>query len=255
MPTFRSRVALLVAVSLSLFGGWSAPVVARQATPVSVDAELTVLGPDEDYDGLSRGEWDARQWQWFISMPPDVNPSFDPTGERCGFGQHGPVFFVPSGSPTQIKTCVVPEGIALHVFVGGAECSSVESPPFFGRDEEELRDCAVAATDVITEVASTIDGEEVADLASYRTTSPLFTMNFPEDNIFGAPPGPALSVSDSYSYIIAPPPPGEYEITLSTTGEDGGFLEATVRIIVEAPMIIEPEVSPEDGTPEGTPGS
>ena len=37
--------------------------------------------------------------------------------------------------------------IALEGFVPllGSECSTVEPPPFFGRDESELRRCATAA--------------------------------------------------------------------------------------------------------------
>ena len=36
-----------------------------------------------------------------------------------------------------------------------------------------------------TTSALNIDGQEVADLESYRTGSPLFTITFPEDNIVG----------------------------------------------------------------------
>jgi hypothetical protein len=66
--------------------------------------------------------------------------------------------------------------------------------------------------------------------------------------------GVALSVSDGYNFIIAPPPPGEYEIVVSTTFEDGTEpFTGTVRVIVEAPQVIEPEATPEGGTPVATP--
>ncbi|MDQ3513920.1 MAG: hypothetical protein M3462_09695 [Chloroflexota bacterium] len=258
MPTCRSRLVLLVIVSLSVFGSLSTSAVARQATPVS--GEVTILGPDEDYAGLSRGEWDARQWQWAVSMPPEINPVFEPTGAACGYGQSGPVFFIPgSFSPeptTETRTCVVPEGMALFFGLGGAECSSVEPPPFFGRNEEELRACAVAATDEISEIGGTINGQEIPDPESYRTTSPLFTLNLPEGNFFGVPAGVALSVSDGYNVIIAPPPPGEYEFSAFTVfANDGARFEGTVRIIVEPAQIIEPEASPEPASPVASPGA
>ena len=74
---------------------------------------------------------------------------------------------------------------------------------------------AHAEIDPYTDVHASINGQEVADFGSYRLSSPLFTLTFPENNVFEAEPGVAQSVSDSYSFIIAPPPPGEYEIVTS----------------------------------------
>ncbi len=70
--------------------------------------------------------------------------------------------------------------------------------------------------DRATDFQARINGQDVADLDAYRTESPLFTLTFAEDNIFGVQPGVAQSVSAAYSLIIAPPPPGEYEIAVST---------------------------------------
>jgi hypothetical protein len=256
MHRFRSWVVLLVVTSASLFA--VAPAIAQQATPgVAVDG-VTVLEPDEAYAGVSRGEWDARSWQSAVSFPEAINPAFDSTGERCGYGQSGPVFIVPGAyTPEPIdRTCVVAEGTALFIVLGGSECSTVEPPPFFGRNEAELRACAAAFTDTLTDVQVSINGEEVPNIEAYRTSSPLFTMTFPEDNFFGVPPGVALSVSDSYSILIAPPPPGEYEITASAAFEEEGELiefGGTIRIIVQAPQVIEPEATPAGGTPVATP--
>lgn len=255
MHRFRSRIVLLAVVSLFLVSGFATPAIAQDATPAGAE-EITILAPDESYAGATLGEWEARQWQWAVSMPPDVNPNTDPTGERCGYGQSGPVFFLPvnfTPEPANI-TCVVPEGRAIFVGVGGAECSSVEPPPFFGRDEEELRACAAAATDAITDMQASVNGDDVPDLETYRSSSPLFTLNFPAENVFGVPEGVALSVSDGYNFIIAPPPPGEYEIVVSTTfEEDTEPFTGTYRVIVEAPQVIEPEATPEGGTPVATP--
>ncbi len=256
MHRFRSWVVLLAIMAVSLFA--VAPAIAQEATPgVEVDG-VTVLGPDETYAGVSRGEWDARGWQWVVTMPPEVNPSFDPTGARCGYGQHGPVFFLLPVvfTPEPIdRTCVVAEGTALFIVLGGSECSTVEPPPFFGRDEAELRACAAAFTDTITVEEVSINGEAVSNIEAYRTSSPLFTMTFPEDNFFGVPAGVALSVADSYNIIIAPPPPGEYEIIVSGAfvGEGVSRYRDTYRVIVEAPQVIEPEATPAAGTPVATP--
>jgi hypothetical protein len=202
---------------------------------------VEILAPDDTWGGATRAEWDARWWQWAVSMPEDINPNYDTTGERCGYGQSGPVFFMPAsfGEPFE-RTCVVAEGTAIYVVVAGTECSTVEPPPFFGRTEEELRTCAGAALDEATDYQASVNGEDVADLDAYRTASPLFTMTFPADNIFGVEPGVAQSVSETYSLLIAPPPPGEYEIVVSTMYiDDPQVYTGTVNLIVESPQVIE----------------
>jgi hypothetical protein len=214
------------------------------ATTVATAQEMAVVGgveilpPDEGWAGLTRGEWAARRWQWGATMPEDVHPAYDVTGdERCGYGQSGPVFFMPGGPGVGVPLrCVVAEGIAILIDVASAECSTVEPPPFFGRTEDELRACASASLDQVTQYHARINGQEVADLDAYRVGTPLFTITLPEGNIYGLEPGVAQAVEEGYSFIIAPPPPGEYRVTISV----GGSFTFTRTFIVEAPQVIEP---------------
>ena len=253
MFTLPARVVFLVVLFTSVL---VMPAIAQEATPEGVQVDgVTVLEPEETYAGLTRGQLDAWSWQLAVSVPEEINPAFDPTeGERCGYGQFGPVFIVPGAyTPEPIsRTCIVAEGTAIFLVFGGSECSTVEPPPFFGRNEAELRACAEAFTDTLMTPQVTINGEAVPNIEAYRTQSPLFTMTFPEDNFFGVPPGVALSVSDSYNIIIAPPPPSEYEITASAAFEEEGELVefgGTIRIVVQEPQVIEPEATPA-ATPE-----
>jgi hypothetical protein len=113
------------------------PDTAAETPARPESAEVEILPPDEPWGGLTRGEWDARSWQWVLSLPEDINPWGDTTGERCGYGQSGPVFLL---TPVEDEiTCVVAEGTAIWVNVANTECATVEPPPFFGRTEEELR--------------------------------------------------------------------------------------------------------------------
>ena len=255
MPRLCPRSFLIALLSLVLLAGAGAPAIAQDATPAA--GEVTILGPDESYAGVTRGEWTARWAQWALSFPAEINPNFDPTGAQCGYGQSGPVFFLPgdaTGEPVTTPTiCVVPEGMAIFVFVGGNSCTTVEPPPFFGRNEEELRACAAAATDGVTDLQASINGEEVPDLETYRTTSPLFSLVFPADNLYGVPEGVTLAVADDYGFIIAPPSPGEYEITTSALFEGEFTLGRTFRVIVEAPQVIEPEATPVASPEAATP--
>ena len=238
----------------------SATSDAVAATSVASSTEIAavdILPPDQPWDGLTRGEWDARWFQWTVSLPVDVNPALDTTGERCGYGQSGSVFFLPGNAdpsaaeggdifaqepPQPVeRTCVVAEGIAIYANPVSFDCSTAEPPPFFGRTEDELRACAHAWLDKATDYQASINGHDVGDLEAYRSSSPLFTLTFPENNLFGAEPVVAQAVSAAYSFIIAPPPPGEYKIALTTRylGHTATILN-TVNLIVEAPEVSEP---------------
>jgi hypothetical protein len=249
MPGFHVRSLLVAFLSLTLLIGAGAATIAQDATPTA--DELTILGPEESYGGVSRPEWDARWWQWAVSLPPESNPNVNFEGTDCGYGQSGAVFFVPGNFSPEAVTinCVVPAGTAIYVGAGGVECSSVEPPPFFGRNEEELRSCAIGMNDTVTAVEVSINGQDFPDILDYRATSPLFTMNFPEENIFGVPGGLALSVSDGFSFIIAPPPVGKYQLVISTTFEETDTFTGTINLTVEEPQVIEPQATPE-GSPE-----
>jgi len=254
MLRLHSRTGFLAVIALLLLAGPMTPTSAQEAT--STAGGLTILGSDESFAGVTRGEWSARWAQWAFSLPPEANPNFDPTGEQCGYGQSGPVFFLPAAFVPEPydRTCVVPAGTALYIAVGGASCTTVEPPPYFGRNEEELRACAAAQAYTVPHQI-TIDGQDVPNLEAYRTNSPLFTMTFEEDNFLGVPPGVALSVAEGASLLIAPPPPGEYEITVTADFTDvgGEVLPGTTRVIVEVPQVSEPAASPEAATPVASP--
>ena len=262
MSLRRSRILLAAVTSGSLLAGLAVAESSGATTPDTV-AETTVattpdtaaetsattpdvaaveiLPPDESWGGISRGELVAEWWQRVLAMPEEISPYFDPTGERCGYQQSGPVFLLPGNfaGGTVERTCVVAEGTAIFVYVAGVTCGTAEPPPYFGRTEDELRTCATTLFDEgVTDFQARVDGQDVADLDSYRTTTPMFTMIYPENNIFDIEPGVGQEVAESISFIIAPPPPGEYEVIVSQ-GDFGG----SITVIVEAPQVIEPPIT------------
>ncbi len=140
MPV-RSLAAILSLALMAVARG--ATRATGQASPAAGPSPLAapvVLTPDAPAYGATYGEWSARQWQWLRSFPEELSPYTDETGEHCGFGQSGSVFFPTGtahgrGSPGD---CTLPAGVALFVPLLDSECSSVEAPPAFGRDEAEL---------------------------------------------------------------------------------------------------------------------
>jgi hypothetical protein len=91
----------------------------------------------------------------------------------------------------------------------------------------------------------------VPELERYRATTPLFSLTFAEANIFGVPPGIAQSVADGYQLIIESLPAGEHEIQVFAEVAGGEVhTDLTFRMIVEAPIVIEPAATPGAATPE-----
>lgn len=162
---------------------------------------------------LTYGDWTAKWWQWLVSIPQDRNPAVDETGENCGEGQSGPVWFL-SGTfgGLAARNCDIPAGKSILFSALNAECSYAEYPDL--RTESELRSCAVSSNDGVTELMVTIDGQtiEYSQLISYRVQSPLFNLTLPENNIFGLPASTTQAVSDGFWVFLPPLGPGQHEI-------------------------------------------
>jgi hypothetical protein len=246
----RSLVMLALVLVLSIRGATSA--VAQEATPTTgVNLAELVLPLDAPAYGLSYEAWTTRFSQWLHSLPMAINPVMDPTGERCGYGQGGPVFFLASASEgTAERTCTVPAGTALLLPLLDASCSTVEPPPFFGRDEAELRACTEALFAPRAELTAVVDGVEIPDLEQYRVQSERFTVALPADNWLAVEPAVLEGVVDGYWLLLAPLPVGEHELRFGGALPDiGVFHEVTYHLIVAEPVVVEPT----DGTPDATP--
>jgi len=251
----RLITVFMLSCTLSLIG--PAVSVAQDATPT---AGPTVLPLDEPAYGATYAEWSARYFEWFLSFPLAVNPATDATGERCGYGQSGPVFFLaggmptpfavggtpPAGAPIPMRSCTIPADTPLLLHLFGANCSTVEPPPFFGRDEAELRACAKALMDLPAVLTATVDGQVVPDLTRYRVQSPLFRVTLPADNWLGVPPATTEAVADGYWLLLAPLPPGEHDIRFGGYLPDVGIgAESAYQLTVAEPTVMPPA----SGTP------
>lgn len=252
----RSRFVIAATMSLPVVVGLGVAGSSEATTPVTTDpaaepgatspaepSGIEILRPHESWGGLTRSELEAQYWQWIVSFPDASIPWFDTTGERCGYGQSGPVFMLaPTGREV---TCVVAEGTAIWVAVANTECSTLEPEPLFGRTEDELRACGSEEIDEVTDHQARVDGVEVADLDAYRTASPMFTLTLPANNVWELQPGVGHAVAEGYSFLITPPPPGEYEIawTARYPADTQVRPMSTVNLVVAAPQVIQPPES------------
>jgi hypothetical protein len=243
---------LLTLLAFAVAFGLGGPIgsEAQDATPVAPSGDAPVVLPlDEEAYGATYPEWVARSAQWYLSFSEEASPFLDPTGERCTYGQHGPVFFLEAGEPGTVRSCTVPAGKALLVPVVGSSCSTVEPPPFFGRDEPTLQACAQALFDTPTSVSLSVNGAAVPNVEQYRVQSTPFTVALPEGNLLGLSPVVATTVLEGYFVLLAPLPPGEHEVRFGfSMPEVGAEGDVTYRLTVAEPVVVEP-------TPEATPAT
>ncbi len=178
-------------------------------------AGVEILPPDASWGGLTLGEWEARSLQWVLSLPEEVSPWFEATKLRLWTVRAGLL----RRRGLAHRRVWWPRALRSTCGYRASVCSTVEPPPWFGRDEAELAACADDGLDGgPSELHASVNGQDVADLDAYRTTSPLFTVTFPEDNVIDVEPGVAHAISATYSFIIAPPPPGEIRDRLDSEG-------------------------------------
>lgn len=166
-----------------------------------------VLPPHSHAFGKTFGEWSAEWWRFVLSIPASENPLLDETGDKCGIGQSGRVWFlVGTWVGPIIRTCTIPSSKAIFLPIINVECSTVEGGDFYCSDEEECKDCAKEFADGIgiDTLDVTIDGENVQNLEDFRVQSSLFDFTMPEeDNILDLPGVTSgSSVSDGYWLML-----------------------------------------------------
>jgi hypothetical protein len=191
-----------------------------------------VLPPNSRVQGMTYGEWSVEWWQYVFSLPMDQNPLVGATGTECAFELNGnvAVVVVDPLSPEPIE-CEVPAGTTLFLDILSAECSTLEAPPFYGGNEEELRACAQAF--ILHDLEATIDGVAIQNIEAYIHTSPLFEFTLPADNILEVEAGlTAQSVSYGAHLMLAPLTPGEHTIQFHASHPDDFTVDTSYHITV-----------------------
>lgn len=163
--------------------------------------------------GLNYPEWSVKWWQWLVQIPSKNNPINDATGANCAEGQSGPVWFTAGGNTGPVvRDCTIPAGKAIAFFPLTFECSYAEDSTL--KNEAQLRSCAANSLQGGVPQVS-IDGVNFKSLDLYRMQSPIFKFTFPQDNIFGARPGPTQAVSDGWFIMLQPLTPGKHTLHAS----------------------------------------
>lgn len=233
LPIAVITISLLLVQPGALQPVWSQPSNATITTDATSDINPSVYPPDSAPYNLTYGEWGAKWWQWILSLPQDINPLIDQTGEHCAQGQSGPVWFLAGtgGGPIE-RTCTIPEGNAVLFPV--LNSVNVKTDP--SETEGDLRVTTKAAMDNPAVLEASVDGVPLQDLPNYRAESPLFNVTLPPGNIFGVPELSSQAVSDGYWVMLQPLAVGDH--SLNFRGADmasaaGGLVtQATYQLTV-----------------------
>jgi hypothetical protein len=187
-------------------GAW----LGERAGPVALQAGKKVAAPHSKPHGLTYGQWHARWWQWAYSLPVDNHPLFE-TGDASA-GQKGHVWFLGGSfvSGTANRVISIPSGTALFFPILNFEADNFWPPIDPPLDEAGLRALAASIIDGATGLEAELDGVSIPILTSYRTTSPVFSVTLPDNNIpqsfgFDAPPGSYSPLVDDGYYLFINP--------------------------------------------------
>ena len=231
--------------------GVSAAIAALVAA-VPADAGTNATSPSAT---PTVGELSAAWWQWALSIPAGANPLGDGTGELCGVGQHGDVWFLAGtldGSPAN-RSCRVPAGTKILFPAINAECSVVEDASLQSR--AALRSCAKGFMDLVTEATASVDERTVKVV---RTRSPLFSITLPPGNVLGIEnptPNPSRAFADGFWVLLEPLRQGEHSIAARglLVFPDGSTFEQELNYAIEivAPSFDNPAAVPEALVPSG----
>lgn len=192
-------------------------VLGYSLTSVKASTSIDIFPPPPDSKpyGLTYEQHVENFYDWLVSVPSDENPSNDPTGQNCAKGQedtNSSVFYLVGGGGGKFdKICKVPAGKAIFIPVMSVEVSDKEVP---NASVDDLHKTAKKDQDSVTSLSLTIGNKTYSfdELKKYRVHTGVFDLNFPENAIFGATPGPSKAVADGYHVITETLPRGTYTL-------------------------------------------
>ena len=231
-PATRVAFVTLIAAAL-LIGGTANAFGNKSGEPIPPGSFRAAL--NGGYPELT-----ARWWTWATGIFPDT-PILDETGELCGQGQKGRIWFLAgSFGNTVVRDCTIRGRKTLFFPV----FNTLWWTPEDGPTAEAVRVLANQSVDVeglTMEVL--VDGEPVEDIFGYRAQSPpggspYTVLEGSAGNVlFGIEPGVRdPSVADGYWVMLRPLSRGEHTVVIRAFFETPDFtfdLDVTYNITVE----------------------
>ena len=163
--------------------------------------------------GQSYVKWTEKWWQWAFSLPKNESPINDSTGENCGSGQDGPVWYL-AGTFGENKiphrVCQIPYGVAILFPIINYEMNPLEKPELIKQDD--LITHVIQDIDDIIIRYAIVDGFRLP-VCRVRSDPLIFslTINKESDNrtFFRET---TYAVADGYWVFLKPLPKGDHHI-------------------------------------------
>lgn len=178
-------------------------VAAAFCTPAFADAPPDLL--------RLQHEW----WQWVMAIPSSDSPVYDKTGNRCGVGQRGDVWFLAGSTGGKVtRKCTAPAGVNLLVPVVNNFCF----PDAAYSDD-------ACTSDTVTFIDSFADGTILLEVdgnvvtPTRVTDTDDFTFTVGNNGYGGVKPGVyRATVADGQWALLGPLDPGRHAVHIVAQG-------------------------------------
>eukprot|EP00245_Coleochaete_scutata_P018502 TRINITY_DN9672_c0_g1_i1.p1 TRINITY_DN9672_c0_g1~~TRINITY_DN9672_c0_g1_i1.p1 ORF type:complete len:225 (-),score=44.75 TRINITY_DN9672_c0_g1_i1:528-1202(-) len=197
---------------------------------------VSVVAPSGAYHGFSYPQLQAKWWNFILGQPDGFDPRGDLTGELCGSGQSGDVWFlvgsVGQGGRVVHRTCAVPSGKSLFFpIINQARFSDMVLSGLKEKATQEQVSISQAAV-----VRAWVDGQEIRNVRQYLSQSVEFEMEIAEDNKFNLHPGAMMTpvVDEGYYLLLMPLAQGSHKIRIQAAHAEGegGMIDVTYKLRV-----------------------
>ncbi len=161
--------------------------------------------------GHSYVKWTENWWKWAFSLPIGQNPILDKTGENCGRGQDGPVWYLAGTTCRRFyarRRCIIPKNKAILFPIIVSLFSRSEKP---NMSTEELVRYTSKDIELTSSLETLVDGTTLTELSKYRVRS-YFRLRLVDDNIWGVKAGFTEAASDGFWVFLKPLSLGNHTI-------------------------------------------
>jgi hypothetical protein len=175
---------------------------------------IEIFKPNENPFGISYEDHIKNFWKWTVSLPKNDNPRIDNNGQKDEIANHNSnsqVFYLSSDSGESLveRRSKVPRGRGVFIPVISVEVSEKEVE---NQSVDNLKRYAKKDQDSVKDLSLKLDGVEVNDIRSYRNSTNVFELEFPQDAIFEVSPGTSKAVADGFYVITKELTPGTHTI-------------------------------------------
>lgn len=170
-----------------------------------------MLDGREDIEGVPLVEYANIWWQWTVTMPEELSPVRDTTGQHCAVGQTGNVWFLAGGFGTsKIKrTCEIPAGKYIFFPVINMVYYASKDFPLTCK---EVKKYAALNNDELLSIAVELDGISASNPAHTRLASAdCFDLMARVPREYN-PPKVFPSASDGYWVMLKPLTKGKHSL-------------------------------------------